>query len=50
LAGRALIRMRQLKPALAIQNLKAALVFHPYLRERHMIAGLGGGGGGGVVR
>lgn len=40
MAGRAVIRYRQAKPALAIQNIKAAMEFHPYLRERGMIEAL----------
>ncbi len=36
LAGRAVIRLKQNKPALAIQNIKVALEFHPYLKERNM--------------
>ncbi|MGB1109478.1 MAG: hypothetical protein ACPG4N_03935 [Gammaproteobacteria bacterium] len=35
LAGRANIRLKQAKPALAIQNLNEALKVHPFLRERH---------------
>ena len=37
LAGRGVIRLRQGKPALAIQNIRKAMEIHPYLRERHMI-------------
>ncbi len=36
LAGRAVIRLRQNKPALARQNIIEALKFHPFLRERSM--------------
>lgn len=34
LAGRAVIRLRQNKPALAMQNIIQALQFHPYLKEK----------------
>ena len=34
LAGRAVIRLQQGKPALARQNVLKALQFHPYLKER----------------
>ena len=37
LAGRGIIRLHQGKSALAIQNIKAAMVFHPYLRERNLV-------------
>lgn len=37
LAGRGIIRLRQGKSALAIQSIKAALAFHPFLRERTLI-------------
>ena len=40
LSGRGLIRLHQGKSALAIQNFKAAMQFHPYLKERHMIPAL----------
>ena len=40
LAGRAVIRLKQKKPALAIQNIKVALEFHPYLKERNMFPNL----------
>lgn len=41
MAGRAIIRLRQNKPALAVQNLLAATEVHPYLRERHLLAQFG---------
>lgn len=44
LAGRGMIRLRQTKPALAVQNFLAAMEFHPYLRERGIIAALMNGG------
>ncbi|MEH6473777.1 MAG: tetratricopeptide repeat protein [Halopseudomonas sp.] len=37
LAGRGMIRLRQGSSALAIQNIKAAVAFHPYLRERALL-------------
>jgi len=37
LAGRALIRMRQGRTALAIQNIRQAMEYHPYLKERALI-------------
>jgi tetratricopeptide (TPR) repeat protein len=40
MAGRAVIRMRQLKPALARQNLLEALEINPWLRERAMFPDL----------
>ena len=40
LAGRAVIRLKQNKPALARQNIVEALKFHPFLRERTMFPGL----------
>jgi tetratricopeptide (TPR) repeat protein len=40
MAGRAVIRLRQSKPALALQNVKQAMTYHPYLRERHMFPSL----------
>ncbi|MEZ5661708.1 MAG: hypothetical protein R3E83_25365 [Burkholderiaceae bacterium] len=41
IAGRAVIRLRQGKPALAAQNILAAMRFHPFLKERHLLAQLG---------
>ena len=41
MAGRVVIRMRQLKPALARQNLLAALEINPWLRERALFPDLG---------
>ena len=40
LAGRALIRLNQLKPALARQNVIEAMNYHPYLPERKLFPGL----------
>ena len=40
LAGRALIRLSQFKPALARQNVIEALKIHPYLPERKLFPGL----------
>ncbi len=40
LAGRAVIRLKQLKPILARQNIKEAVEIHPYLKERNMFPGL----------
>lgn len=40
LAGRAVIRLNQLKPALARQNVIEALKIHPFLPERQMFPGL----------
>lgn len=40
LAGRAVIRWRQAKPALAHQNIIEALKVHPFLKERKMFPGL----------
>jgi len=40
LAGRAVIRLYQLKPALALQNIIEASKFHPYLKERAFFPGL----------
>ena len=40
LAGRAVIRLRQLKPALARQNMIEALKVNPWLRERGLFPGL----------
>lgn len=37
LAGRGVIRLRQGKSALAIQNIKAAMDYYPFLRERHLV-------------
>lgn len=37
LSGRAVIRLRQGKPALAVQNLMQALEIHPYLPERVLL-------------
>ncbi|MEH6813160.1 MAG: tetratricopeptide repeat protein [Motiliproteus sp.] len=37
LAGRGIIRLRQGRPALAIQNIKAAMAIHPYLQERNLL-------------
>lgn len=37
MAGRGIIRLRQGKSALAIQNIKAALQYHPFLRERTLV-------------
>ena len=34
MAGRAVIRLRQGKAALGYQNIKAAMAYHPFLRER----------------
>lgn len=41
LAGRAMIRIRQGKQALAIQNIIEAIKFHPYLKERSFFPMLG---------
>lgn len=41
LAGRGIIRMRQGKPALAIQNILEALRVNPHLRERQLLRALG---------
>jgi len=41
LSGRALIRYRQGKPALAIQNLLKALEVNPHLREKRLLDQLG---------
>jgi tetratricopeptide (TPR) repeat protein len=41
LAGRGVIRMRQGKPALAIQNILEALKVNPHLRERQLLPALG---------
>ncbi len=41
LSGRAMIRHRQGKPALAIQNLLRALEVNPHLRERRLLKELG---------
>lgn len=40
LAGRAVIRLKQQKPALAIQNIKLALKIHPFLKERSLFPNL----------
>ena len=40
LAGRAVIRWRQAKPALARQNIIEALKVHPFLKEQNMFPGL----------
>jgi len=40
LAGRAVIRLKQQKPALAIQNIKVALKIHPFLKERSLFPNL----------
>lgn len=40
MAGRAVIRLFQGKPALARQNIIQALKFHPYLKERDFFPGL----------
>jgi len=40
LAGRAIIRLRQLKPALARQNILEAMKYHPYLKERTLLPNL----------
>ena len=40
MAGRAVIRLQQNKPALARQNIMEAIKFHPYLKERNMFPGL----------
>jgi Tfp pilus assembly protein PilF len=40
LAGRAVIRLKQNKPALARQNIVEALKFHPYLKEKAIFPGL----------
>lgn len=37
LAGRGVIRLRQGRSALAIQNIKAAMDYHPFLRERLLV-------------
>ena len=36
MAGRALIQLRNNKPALAFQSVKAAMAVHPFVRERHL--------------
>ncbi|MGB7298698.1 MAG: hypothetical protein WA888_22165 [Burkholderiaceae bacterium] len=41
LSGRGLIRMRQGKPALAIQNILEALKVNPHLHERQLLKALG---------
>ena len=40
LAGRAVIRLKQQKPALAIQNIKVALKIHPFLKEKNLFPNL----------
>jgi len=40
LAGRAVIRLRQNKPALAMQNIIHALKFNPYLKEKNFFPNL----------
>ena len=40
MAGRAVIRWRQLKPALARQNIIEAMKVHPFLKEQKMFPGL----------
>lgn len=40
LAGRAIIRWRQLKPALARKNIIDAMKIHPFLKEQNMFPGL----------
>lgn len=40
LAGRAVIRWRQLKPGLARQNIIEAMKVHPFLKEQKMFPGL----------
>ena len=40
LAGRAMIRLKQLKPVLARQNIKEALKYHPYLKEKALFPSL----------
>jgi len=40
LAGRAVIRLRQNKPVLAMQNIIHALKFHPYLKEKDFFPNL----------
>jgi len=40
LAGRAVIRWRQSKPALARQNIIEAMKVHPFLKEQNMFPGL----------
>ncbi|MCW8908559.1 MAG: hypothetical protein OQL28_15045 [Sedimenticola sp.] len=37
LAGRALIRLRQGRTALAIQNIRKAMEYHPFLKERALL-------------
>lgn len=44
LAGRALIRMRQGKTALAIQNIRAAMEIYPLIAERQLLPVLESGG------
>jgi len=40
LAGRAVIRLRQLKSALARQSIVEAMKYPPFLRERHLFPDL----------
>ena len=40
MAGRAVIRLYQSKPALARQNIIEALKFHPFLKEKGMFPDL----------
>ncbi|NNE64766.1 MAG: tetratricopeptide repeat protein [Gammaproteobacteria bacterium] len=40
MAGRAVIRLQQNKPALAMQNVIEASKLHPYLREKSLFPGL----------
>jgi len=40
LAGRAVIRWRQMKPELARQNIIEAMKVHPFLKEQNMFPGL----------
>ncbi len=40
LAGRGIIRLRQNKPALAVQNILKAMEIHPFLPERSLIPDL----------
>lgn len=40
MAGRAMIRLRQNKDALARQNIAAAIKIHPFLKERSLFPGL----------
>ncbi len=40
LAGRAIIRLKQLKPVIARRNIEEAILLHPYLKERYYFPGL----------